>query len=1354
MSVQQKVIQFGLTEVFTPPQPLVDVVFVHGLNGHPYNTWATHKPTEVFWPTDLLPPALEDQRCRILTYGYDAQVTAFSDGASKDKIHNHAEHLASRLVANRSLKRALERPIIFVCHSLGGLVVKRSLIHSKNVRSDKIERQRSIFVSTYGILFLGTPHNGSDIAKWGSLLERISHAVLPKKFMDSQPHLVQALKSNNETLQNINRLFIEIISRYHVYFFHESKPMDFKGSLQYIVDEDSAAPVIEGVERMGIERDHSHMCKFESEDAPGYEVVAEAIQRYAEDAPGLIRTRWEEEHRIRDLEKREAARELLRNSPSAIESLTPAESTQISQASSLGNSMGTAPPVRSLPPPPYTSSDVYEIEEVDDEQPVPVQLRRSDIVSKQESADETPAGPRVVAPLGFRPNAHFVGFKEELRKLHRRLQQERRRDIGTCSVVVWGEVGCGKTHLTRQYFYKHRSDYPAGSFWVDCRSTETIAKGVWDIGISIGALNRDSDNRTIPPGPDDFAESVRARLESMEGWLMVFDGVLLETDESFDAFRRFLPDRTGNCIIFTSVDRALVHRNRLLHPSGLKVGKLSVTDATTLLYQNLGIRQPTNLQQEKALELVKDNDYLPLAIYATAHALIERGKSLERYSHTTADQRLIRPFLEIVTGLQDQGRVEAVNLVNILCFFTHHIPVALIRFGYKGLFAPPYAIDVQSPRYGNSTRKDLESSISILLRSGLLERTLQTWTTSGSSSPEDRRSVKTAHLAQKRLPGTELTTTPNGRHPPPGGISTKRSITIRTMENTPPTTLPDDSSGLDELMLGRFESRGTRKHDYWWWLCAAVRLLVSSFATASEKMRMSSGPGLVRDYREYEAQAARLFQHFPKTSLNATAELRQARHDIRDLLKTVKHEIRGQSLSSSSELSFSRQYQGSVFEKASNSSQETQSFTTTLSPASTWSLEPERPPSESPTHMHHTQTQIEDDALGGASDPAWEDALLSDTESWPISDTTEIPRSPQSRRSSVLHAILEGKPRLKQRKDLGEFHEWKALPVPPSISQPELAFEQRNGRQSTSSDAEAALALVHKASPPPSREGGRLRSTSRGSTDRPPLAIRSPNTPLSPLAATFQPGLPASMSRPASKTQTRNPSSSPRLVQALLNSQASGRARSDLPPLQVESIHATHSQVQLPHRSSLRVSPGTAARDATQLRVPTGYQSVPMSRDASRESEPSQSVATSSHASAMAPHRAFSDPHVLGFDPPSNFGFTGVPLGHPDSLDFGRVEEWANLPPVQPEMYNQTFQGLSINENIHYAASSREPLRPGASVQFGSMDPLSIGDARARASLAREASNERARGRSRGSQSRHSRGHGSQDSSHSGGSGL
>lgn len=130
------------------------------------------------------------------------------------------QHIATSLLTSPQLKKATERPIIWVCHSLGGLVVKRCLIYAKSVRHAHTERLRSIYVSTYGILFLGTPHNGSDLAKWGTLLQSICSAVLPKKFFDTSPQLVAALKTNNETLQNINRFFIEIIGRYRVYFFH------------------------------------------------------------------------------------------------------------------------------------------------------------------------------------------------------------------------------------------------------------------------------------------------------------------------------------------------------------------------------------------------------------------------------------------------------------------------------------------------------------------------------------------------------------------------------------------------------------------------------------------------------------------------------------------------------------------------------------------------------------------------------------------------------------------------------------------------------------------------------------------------------------------------------------------------------------------------------------------------------------------------------------------------------------------------------------------------------------------------------------------------------------------------------
>jgi hypothetical protein len=50
---------------------------------------------------------------------------------------------------------------------------------------------------------------------------------------------------------------------------------------------------------------HSHMCKFEDENTPGYNVVAEAVQRYSGDAPATIAKKWIEEKSIRDIESGE-----------------------------------------------------------------------------------------------------------------------------------------------------------------------------------------------------------------------------------------------------------------------------------------------------------------------------------------------------------------------------------------------------------------------------------------------------------------------------------------------------------------------------------------------------------------------------------------------------------------------------------------------------------------------------------------------------------------------------------------------------------------------------------------------------------------------------------------------------------------------------------------------------------------------------------------------------------------------------------------------------------------------------------------------------------------------------------------
>lgn len=82
------------------------------------------------------------------------------------------------------------------------------------------------------------------------------------------------------------------------------------------MDATSAGPQLPGVTYYGIEATHSNMCKFESENAPGYRTVSTALREWVADAPNLIPIRWgieEEERQVRaNLENMERARPYVR----------------------------------------------------------------------------------------------------------------------------------------------------------------------------------------------------------------------------------------------------------------------------------------------------------------------------------------------------------------------------------------------------------------------------------------------------------------------------------------------------------------------------------------------------------------------------------------------------------------------------------------------------------------------------------------------------------------------------------------------------------------------------------------------------------------------------------------------------------------------------------------------------------------------------------------------------------------------------------------------------------------------------------------------------------------------------------
>jgi hypothetical protein len=129
---------------------------------------------------------------------------------------------------------------------------------------------------------------GSSKARLLGSLQKLASLTLPQKALQTESSLVNALEEESETLQNINDQFAPLMCNFHIFFFWEQEKTNLKYTKDYIVDEASAAPILDNTERSGIAADHRGMCKFEKNSDQGFRTVVAALRRYKQTACEVI----------------------------------------------------------------------------------------------------------------------------------------------------------------------------------------------------------------------------------------------------------------------------------------------------------------------------------------------------------------------------------------------------------------------------------------------------------------------------------------------------------------------------------------------------------------------------------------------------------------------------------------------------------------------------------------------------------------------------------------------------------------------------------------------------------------------------------------------------------------------------------------------------------------------------------------------------------------------------------------------------------------------------------------------------------------------------------------------------------
>eukprot|EP01127_Copromyxa_protea_P014926 TRINITY_DN4230_c0_g1_i1.p1 TRINITY_DN4230_c0_g1~~TRINITY_DN4230_c0_g1_i1.p1 ORF type:complete len:390 (+),score=43.12 TRINITY_DN4230_c0_g1_i1:176-1171(+) len=251
------------------PRLDVDIIFVHGVTGCPKGTWRwgpemSDSTKQGCWASDWLP--VDFPSSRIISIGYEIFLSSWF-GTGIPLIHQ------SKIVIDKlKLASVGDRPIIFITHSFGGLLVKEMLRYASR---DK--RYKKILDSTIGVVFYSTPHFGSDLTHYR------------KGYADSifRGNSVVDDLTPSQSLIDLNTQFPEFAS--HVATLSIGEGVSCFGtrfSCIQIVPDESANPGWQPLSQhrfTKFDTDHRSVCKPETKTDPRYTVVVDWMHELMKD---------------------------------------------------------------------------------------------------------------------------------------------------------------------------------------------------------------------------------------------------------------------------------------------------------------------------------------------------------------------------------------------------------------------------------------------------------------------------------------------------------------------------------------------------------------------------------------------------------------------------------------------------------------------------------------------------------------------------------------------------------------------------------------------------------------------------------------------------------------------------------------------------------------------------------------------------------------------------------------------------------------------------------------------------------------------------------------------------------------
>ncbi|CAF3693363.1 unnamed protein product [Rotaria sp. Silwood1] len=214
------------------------------------------------WPKDWLSKDISTSHIRMLAVDYESIVSEWQIRSLPRNIIRRSMYDRAKEIAEQLKQAGVgKRPIIWVAHSMGGLLTKYILTNEEN---------QDIISNTRACIFFSVPHFGAELASFG-----IRHAFIVRPTVE-----IEELEPNSKNLLNLHEKFLDILKTHDnikILSFAENEKTTFSLRYQTVVVTSESSQINIG-KFFILNKNHIYVCKPNSKNTLEYQELLDLIQ--------------------------------------------------------------------------------------------------------------------------------------------------------------------------------------------------------------------------------------------------------------------------------------------------------------------------------------------------------------------------------------------------------------------------------------------------------------------------------------------------------------------------------------------------------------------------------------------------------------------------------------------------------------------------------------------------------------------------------------------------------------------------------------------------------------------------------------------------------------------------------------------------------------------------------------------------------------------------------------------------------------------------------------------------------------------------------------------------------------------